>query len=206
MVQKRPTIIRKKRRISSEILEAKRATLRQKSTSEASAPKADDQIDQLDAEREFEGWSYDELRSQAAWFFRDNRELRQKVEVLERELEYAKYEVIRLHTAGLSALDGSSIGTGDLADEIYQLAYLSTVNGRILHSKVQASSGGKGKHAKHTEPDKAHVRNWWLKWQSDRSLFKNKTAFDEAMADKTGKKERTIQGWRKELQNEHTVI
>lgn len=68
-----------------------------------------------------------------------------------------------------------------------------------------AKKGAGGKHDKHTEPKKAEVRDWWLKWQSEPDMFKNKAAFDEAMFDKTGMKIRTIQEWRKALQSAHTV-
>lgn len=66
----------------------------------------------------------------------------------------------------------------------------------------EARDKAMSKHASHTAPDKAAVREWWLKWQEEPSLYQTKAAFDEAMSDKTGRKIRTISKWRIELQNE----
>lgn len=69
-----------------------------------------------------------------------------------------------------------------------------------------ASLGAARKHAKHTEPDKALVRECWLNWQADPGLYKNKVSFDRDMLEKMQRIEdiRTVTKWRLELQKEHT--
>lgn len=60
--------------------------------------------------------------------------------------------------------------------------------------------GAIAKQEKHIAPKKQEVRDWWLKWQADPSLYKNKTAFDERMADKVEISTRVAAKWRKELE------
>lgn len=105
-------------------------------------------------------------------------------------------------------LDGRGQGEDTFRGHDCYYSAISIENEYQLTKKVKrhiAKKGGLKKHAKHTEPKKEEVRDWWLKWQTNPKLFKNKTAFDEAMFDKTGMKVRTIQVWRKELQKEHAV-
>ncbi len=76
-----------------------------------------------------------------------------------------------------------------------------------IHTSKSARNKAKAKHDKKYGNDKKEVEKWWLEWQNDPGMYKNKTAFDDAMRDKaTGVTSlATITKWRKELQKKHSV-
>lgn len=94
------------------------------------------------------------------------------------------------------------------AKEMLDLARAGEVEKEIKQKFVirRARRAAAGKHAKHTEPDKTLVRECWLEWQANPSLYKNKASFDRDMLEKMQKIEdiRTVTKWRLELQKEHT--
>lgn len=53
------------------------------------------------------------------------------------------------------------------------------------------------------EKTKEDVREWWLRWQSEPSMYKNKTAYDVTMSDKTGVGIPTIAKWRKQFEKDN---
>lgn len=151
----------------------------------------------------FHRYSHKKLCRTAAELQYRLHHLWQDFHVLQREMEDARWEIMRLRDGNLPLEVDSDYESNALAKHIHNLAYVSVANGKIIGSKTQARKGGKTKHAKHTEPHKAEVRRWWTRWQRESNLYKNKAAFDAALADKTGKTVRTVTKWRIELQNEH---
>lgn len=58
--------------------------------------------------------------------------------------------------------------------------------------------GGEKRQPEHQNNYEIH-KQWWDEWQKDKSLYKNFTAYDRAMEDKTGACEKTIRNHRKEF-------
>ena len=65
-------------------------------------------------------------------------------------------------------------------------------------SRIGNSRGGKKRTASQQERYDIH-KDWWDKWNNNQKLFKNKTAYDEAMIDKTGASLATVRRHRTEF-------
>lgn len=87
-----------------------------------------------------------------------------------------------------------------LSTKIISEFRVNVVNVRRERIKEVASSGGVGKALKDSDGkqrSKNGVKEWWLKWRTDPSLYKSKADFSRAMLDKHPdlKSQKVIEDW-----------
>ncbi|GEM_PF-2767943 len=71
----------------------------------------------------------------------------------------------------------------------------------LRYSDIQKSFASKPRKGRRKNKERATVQEFWDKWQTNKQLYENVTAFDIAMLDETGlDRLQTIQGWRLKLE------